>query len=254
MVLTAYCFVQFAVQVLWLGKWVMPRIMESGKPIIEKRSKALFHAHQHVFFYLNSLSRLGLVDFQFRGEVMKEPAVVVANHPSLLDFIALLREYPNAVCLYKSQTRNNPILSKFVNVAGYIEGMDGTRAASKRIIGECCQRMGEGHHVVIFPEGTRSKSNHSLGRFRSTGFHAAIRLDSPVQPVVIYCEPLFLGKDQSWKEFSTAKNLMVIEFLKPIYVADLPEDMRSAKSFAEHVRKVIKEHLIELEAEKSNVT
>jgi 1-acyl-sn-glycerol-3-phosphate acyltransferase len=252
MVLTAYCFVQFAVQVLWLGKWVMPRIMKRGGASIEKRSRALLHAHQHVSLYLKTLSRLGLVEFQFRGEVMKEPAVVVANHPSLLDFIVLLRDYPNAICLYKSQTRSNPVLSEFVKVAGYVEGMDGTRAASKRIVDECCQRLEEGHHVVFFPEGTRSKSNLSLGRFRSTGFHAAISSGLPVQPVVIYCKPLFLGKHQSWKEFSAAKNLMVIEFLKPVYVTDLPEDMRSAKALADHVRKIIKERLTELESAKSD--
>ena len=248
MVLTAYCFVQFAVQVLWLGKWVMPRIMSSGGQRIEKRSRALFHAHQHVSVYLNTLSRLGLVEFQFRGEVINEPAVVVANHPSLLDFIVLLRDFPNAICLYKSQTRNNPVLAEFVQVAGYVEGMDGTRAASKRIVDECCQRLEEGHHVVFFPEGTRSKSNISLGRFRSTGFHAAISSDSPVQPVAIYCKPLFLGKNQSWKEFSAAKNLMVIEFLEPIHITDLPEDMRSAKALADHVRTIIKERLVELES------
>ncbi len=247
MTLTAYAFVQFAVQVLWLGKWVMPRIMKSRGKSSEKSRQALFHAHSHASIYLNSLSRLGLVSFEFIGTPVKEPAVVVANHPGLLDFIVLLRDFPNAVCLYKSQTNNNPVLSDFVNVAGYIEGMDGTREASRRIIDECCQRLQEGHHVAFFPEGTRSKSNISVSRFRSTGFHAAIKSGVPVQPVVIYCDPLFLGKRQSWPEFSKTCNRMVVEFLSPIKIEDLKEEERSAKGMAGHVRKLIKNRLLELE-------
>ena len=243
MALTAYCFVQFAVQVLWLGKWVIPRILKSRGKDAEKRSQALLHAHQHVAIYLNTLSRLGLISFEFVGVPIKGPAVVVANHPSLLDFIVLLRDFPNAICLYKSQTRDNPVLSDFVNVAGYIEGMDGTREASKRIVDECCQRLKEGHHVAFFPEGTRSESNSSIGRFRSTGFYAAIKSGVAVQPVMIYCDPLFLGKNQSWSEFSKRCNRMVIEYLEPIGPEQLADELNSSKALADHVRKVIKERL-----------
>jgi len=245
--LIAFCFVQFAVQVLWLGKWLMPRIMKSQGQSSEKRSRSLFHAHHHVTAYLNTLSKVGLFSFEFSGEPVKGPAVVVANHPSLLDFIVLLKDFPNAICLYKSQTRNNPILSDFVDVAGYVEGMDGTREASKRIVNECCQRLKEGHHVAFFPEGTRSRSNTSVNRFRSTGFHAAIKAGVLLQPVVIYCDPLFLGKNQSWMDFAKARNRMVIEYLKPIRIEELEEKERSAKGLADYVRKMIKKRLIELD-------
>jgi len=246
--LTAYCFVQFAVQVLWLGKWVIPRILKSRGQSVEKRSRALYHAQKHVSFYLKTLSFFSLVEFHFRGKVLKEPAVIVANHPSILDFIALLQDYPNGICLYKSQTRSNPVLVDFVTVAGYVEGMDGSRAASKRIVDECCQRLDEGHQVIFFPEGTRSKSNVSVSRFRSTGFYAAIRSDVPVQPIAIYCRPLFLGKNQSWSSFSKAKNRMVIEYLEPVRVETLPAEMQTAKGVADHVRGIIKKRLNELDA------
>jgi len=249
MVLTAYCFAQFAVQVLWLGKWVMPRIMKSRGQSVEKRSQALYNAQKHVSFYLKTLSFFGLVEFHFRGDVLKEPAVIAANHPSILDFIVLLHDYPNGICLYKSQTRSNPVLVDFVTVAGYVEGMDGSRAASKRIVDECCQRLNEGHQVIFFPEGTRSKSNVSVSRFRSTGFYAAIRSGVPIQPVAIYCRPLFLGKNQSWSSFSKAKNRIVIEYLEPIRIETLPSETQTAKGVADHVRGIIKKRLNELDAE-----
>lgn len=252
MLLTAYCFVQFAVQVLWLGKWVMPRLMRSAGDEASKRRRALFQAHRHVRFYLATLRLLGLVSFEFRGEPIREPAVVVANHPSLLDFIVLLRDFPNAVCLYKSQTRDNPVLADFVDVAGYIEGMDGTREVSQRIIDTLGQRLQEGHHVVLFPEGTRSNSSTAIGRFRSTGFHAVIKSRVAVQPVVVYCKPLFLGKHQSWAAFSRRRNHMIIEYLPPLDIGQLPKEMQNAKGLAEGVRKTIKTRLLELDGQESN--
>jgi 1-acyl-sn-glycerol-3-phosphate acyltransferase len=127
--------------------------------------------------------------------------------------------------------------------------MDGSRSASKRVIDECYQRLEEGHQVVFFPEGTRSKSNTSMRRYRLTGFHAAIRSDVSVQPVAIYCKPLFLGKNQPWHTFSKAKNRMVVEFLKPVRLEDLPQQQQMAKGLSDHVSSIIKNRLDELDAE-----
>ena len=238
-VLTAYCFVQFAVQVLWLGKWQMPRLIKRGQGTPEARGKALYAAHCHVKHFLTALDRLGLVIFRFEGEVHRQPCLMVANHPSLLDFIVLLRNLPNAICLYKAQSLQNPVLSSFVQVAGYIEGLDGTASASKRIIAACCQRYAEGHHVVFFPEGTRSASATTVRKFRTTAFHAAVKCDAPVQPVVILCEPLFLGKNQSWLAFSKRRNRMTVRYLPAISITDLPEDEQTAAGLARAVRAAI---------------
>lgn len=249
LVLTAYGFFQFGVQVLWLGKWRMPRIIKSGQESVEQRQKALYSAHRNVVLYLNTLSRLDLVKFQFEGMPSQQPCVVMANHPSLLDFIIFLKDFPNAICLYKSQSLDNPILSSFVQVAGYIQGMDGTPSASKRIIADCCERLREGHHVVIFPEGTRSKTATELRKFRATGVHAAIKSDVPVQPVAIYCKPLLLGKNQPWSDFCRGVNSMTIRYLPPVLLTDLPPDKQNSSGLADAVRERISDALADLDAQ-----
>lgn len=251
MVLTAYCFAQFAVQVLWLGKWQMPRIMASHKDSPDARRKALYAAHRHVVHYLNTLDTLGLVEFRIEGSPCEQPCVLVANHPSLLDFIVLLRDLPNAVCLYKAESLQNPVLSAFIQVGGYIEGIDGSSRAAKRIIASCCQRLSEGHHVVFFPEGTRSKSASTLRKFRTTAFHAAVKCDAAVQPVVIDCEPLFLGKNQRWTEFSRQRNIMTIRYLPAIRLADLPEAQQNANGLAQAARERILQALAAATADTS---
>jgi 1-acyl-sn-glycerol-3-phosphate acyltransferase len=244
--LTAYGFIQFAIQVLWLGKWRMPRLLKSGQDRVKQRQKALYSAHRNVVVYLRTLSRLGLVKFHFQGRPVSQPCVIMANHPSLLDFIIFLQDFPNAVCLYKSQSLENPVLSSFVQVAGYIQGMDGTSRASKRIVEACCERLREGHHVVIFPEGTRSSSATEMRKFRSTGFHAAIKGNVPVQPVAIYCRPLLLGKHQPWREFCRETNRMTIHYLPPVFLHDLPVEKQNSSGLAETVRDRITQALTDL--------
>lgn len=239
MVLTAYGFLQFAGMVLWLGKWQMPRLIRAGSDPVVQRRKALFTAHQQVSFYLKTLSFLHLVEFRTIGAPADTPSVVVANHPSLLDFIVFLRDYPYAICLYKSQSLKNPVLSSYVQVAGYIRGMDGSKGDSKRIIAECGERLGEGHPVVVFPEGTRSPSATTMRKFRSTAFHAAIKSKVPVQPVAIYCEPLFLGKGQRWIDFCRARNIITLYYLPQIHLDDLPEGSQSAVGLATAARDAI---------------
>jgi 1-acyl-sn-glycerol-3-phosphate acyltransferase len=246
--LTAYCFLQFAVQVLWLGKWQMPRVINKGKGGPDARRDALYIAHRHVVHYLATLDFLGLVEFRFEGMPHDQPCIMVANHPSLLDFIVLLQDLPNAVCLYKSQSLDNPVLSPFIQVGGYIEGMDGTASASKRIISTCCERLAAGHHVVVFPEGTRSESASTMHKFRATTFHAAVNCQAPVQPVVIFCQPLFLGKNQSWIDFSRHRNIMTIRYLPVVRVEDLPEAEQTATGLALAVRKSILNALTEMSA------
>ena len=56
--LTALGFIQFAAQVLWLGKWRMPRLMKNGQDPVKQRQKALYSAHRNVVIYLRTLSRL----------------------------------------------------------------------------------------------------------------------------------------------------------------------------------------------------
>ena len=244
MLLTAYCFVQFAIQVLWLSKIQMPRIFRADLDASTARERALYAAHRHVVHYLNTLSFLRLVKFRFEGEPHPSPCIVVANHPSLLDFIVLLKDFPNAICLFKSQSLKNPVLSAFVQIAGYIEGMDGTTSANKRITGSCCERLSEGHHVVFFPEGTRSETATDIKRFRKNAFYAAVQCDVEIQPVAIVCEPLFLGKDQGWLEFCRRQNHMTISYLPAIKASEFGVEKKMAIELSDMATQRISERLV----------
>ncbi|MEE9342405.1 MAG: lysophospholipid acyltransferase family protein [Gammaproteobacteria bacterium] len=233
MLLTAYCFAQFAAQVLWLGHWKMPRLMKSRSDKKNARKKALQAAHIQVSAYLKTLSFLHLVKFEFEGQPHESACVVVANHPSLLDIIVFLKDFPTAICLFKPESLDNPILSSFLKIGGYIEGVDGTSCSNKRVIASSCQRLAEGHHVIFFPEGTRSSSATRMRKFRTTAFHTAVKSGYPLQPIAIHCQPLFLGKNQKWSSFGRYTNRMTIRYLPVININDLAENKRNAAGLLE---------------------
>ncbi|MEE9494212.1 MAG: lysophospholipid acyltransferase family protein [Gammaproteobacteria bacterium] len=254
MLLTAYCFIQFAVQVLWLGHWQMPRIMKSGTDQKASRKKALHAAHIQVSAYLKTLSFLQLVKFTFEGQPHKSPCVIVSNHPGLLDIIVFLKDFPNAICLFKSESLDNRVLSSFLKVGGYIEGIDGTGSSNKRIIASSCERLNEGHHMIFFPEGTRSPSATSMRKFRTTAFHTAVKSGYPLQPIAIYCQPLFLGKNQKWSSFSRRTNHMTIRYLPAINIDNLAEDKRNAAGLLETARDSISTALAEMSSKQPGST
>ena len=85
-------------------------------------------------------------------------------------------------------------------------------------------------------------------KFRSIAFHAAIKNGVPIQPVAIYCQPLFLGKKQRWLAFSKHKNSVTLHYLPLIYVDDLATEKQSAACLAAATKKAIQNELNNLSA------
>jgi len=235
LLLTAFCFLQFALQVLWLGKLRLPRMLRPDACSQAAVTRMLLQVHHHAERFLGRVQSFGLVRFVYQDSPLAEACIVVANHPGLLDFIVILKDLPNAVCLYKSGTLNNPVLSSFVRVAGYIEGMDGTASANKRIIASCNERLQQGRHVVFFPEGTRSETATRMHKFRAAAFQSALKSAAAIQPVAIYCDPLILGKGQSWTVVARQDNVMTIRYLPAVTLAELPADRQTAVALGELV-------------------
>lgn len=79
--------------------------------------------------------------------------VIIANHPSLLDVVILISLVPNADCIVKGALIENKFISIIIrnlyipNTLPFEEQLE--RAAKS---------MAEGNNLIIFPEGTRTRS------------------------------------------------------------------------------------------------
>lgn len=107
--------------------------------------------------------------YRVEGTPLSGPGAIVANHASWLDIFAL-----NAPqCIYfvsKSEVAGWPGIGWLARATGtiFIKRDRAEAAAQKALFAE---RLGQGHHLVFFPEGTSTDGRRVLP-FRSTLFAA----------------------------------------------------------------------------------
>lgn len=116
-----------------------------------RRERAQLVIHRAFRAYLASIRALGLVHLRIDGRERLAAAhgrIIVANHPSLLDIVALMATIPNAQCIVKHELWNHRFLGALVRAAGYIRNdLDGDA-----MIAACKDALARGNCLIIFPE------------------------------------------------------------------------------------------------------
>lgn len=124
------------------------------------------------------------------------PLILVANHPSLLDAPMILSRLPKAVCIMKASLLDNILFGAAARLARYI----GNNAAIEMII-KAREELHAGAHLIIFPEGTRTRNMPLDTCMPTTGLIAG-RAKVPVQTLLIEFSTPYLGK--AWPLFRPA--------------------------------------------------
>lgn len=185
-----------------------------------------------------AMGALRLVQFDARTVPAALPGgacVIVANHPTLIDVTALLAVFPDACTVVRSDLFHLPIFGPLLRYSGSIDAGDGASMAGAAVIQTALDRLREGTHVVIFPEGTRSTPG-SLHRFHRGAFEVALRAGVPVVPMFISCDPPTLMKGVPWYANARRLSRMRIEPLDPIAPDAFAGDSRR---FSQHVRSLL---------------
>ncbi|MBY0096638.1 lysophospholipid acyltransferase family protein [Mesobacillus maritimus] len=113
------------------------------------------------------------------------PVLIVANHEGDFD-IPLLLGFLNKPFgfISKIEVKKVPVLSKWMDVMNcvYLDRKD--RRQAVRSIREGVKMLKEGHSILIFPEGTRSKGG-PIEEFKSGSLRLAKDAGVPIVPVSI---------------------------------------------------------------------
>jgi 1-acyl-sn-glycerol-3-phosphate acyltransferase len=145
------------------------------------------------------------------------PAIIIANHPTLIDITALTVAMGPACIVAKKALFANPMVGPLLRACGHIPvGSPGESA--DLAVDQAEARLRAGHRVILFPEGTRSPVG-GLGRFRLGAFELARRTGVPVQPVRITAQPPALWKGLPWYSIPRQTVDFRIEPLPAIQVA-----------------------------------
>ena len=119
-------------------------------------------------------------------------ALVVANHPSLIDIVFLIAMIPNASCIVKSDLYRNPFTRGPVSWAGYVPNN-----APQQLLDDCTRQIDTGATLVVFPEGTRSVPGRPA-KFRRGAAYLWLRTRCPLRLASIAVNPSTLAKHERW--------------------------------------------------------
>ncbi len=115
------------------------------------------------------------------GEDFSKPAVIIANHTSFLDILAVGMLHPKICFLVNDWVYNSPVFGKAVQRADFYPVSSGIENSLEPLR----KKIKQGYSLMAFPEGTRSKSN-KIRRFHKGAFYLAKEFGLDILPVLIH--------------------------------------------------------------------
>ncbi len=164
-------------------------------------------------FALASMKIIAGVDYRIEGRenIPEDGALVVSNHQSLWETIALHLLFSHPIIILKKELLRIPVYGWWALRAGNIAiDRNGGAKELRRLREEAANRIANGAQVIVFPEGTRVEPGET----------------APYQPGVagIYlaanapCIPVAHDSGRFWRKLGGALNTGVItmRILEPI--------------------------------------
>jgi 1-acyl-sn-glycerol-3-phosphate acyltransferase len=170
-----------------------------GTALFDPSGKSI---HRVAIFWAKMVLILSGVRTQiFNSEVLdpNQSYIFAANHRSAYDIPALLSTLPIPFrWLAKEGYFKIPLFGWAMKRAGYISINRSNPKQAYQSIRQAAQKVNEGTSVIIFPEGTRQKTDQ-LGEFKKGGFVLlALKSEKPIVPVAIQGSGRVLSKGDFW--------------------------------------------------------
>ena len=170
----------------------------------------IFHAVQFLAFIPGKI--IYPCKIYGKENLKKGKAVLTMNHTSNLDAVNIvLGTFEKKYFLAKKELFKNKLFGAFIKAMGGIK-ID-RQSADVGAIKNALKVLKNNKKLIIFPEGTRNKSdNVELGEVKSGAAMLAIKAKAPIIPVWVYNRPhafrmtkILIGKPYELDEFYGAK-------------------------------------------------
>lgn len=188
-----------------------------------------------------------LWSFHVSGNVPSDPRrpyVVVANHESFVDILLISHLPFEMKWMSKKEFFKIPFVGWGMQLAGDIHLDRESRKAGVQALVECRDRLDKKVSVMIFPEGTRSRSGE-LQEFKDGAFRLAVQAGVPILPLAVTGTREALVKHDWRFGYSRAE----VRVLDPIPTEGLTND--DVPALRDRTRAAIAEALDTMRAERS---
>ena len=146
----------------------------------------VFHFSARIWSKLLMMASGVRVSVSGISNVPKDGGLIFAsNHQGAFDILILLAHLPRHFrFVAKSELFRIPFLGWYMSLAGYVPIERDVSTSAHRTIGNAVDLLLKGDCILIFPEGTRSKTGE-LGPFKRGSLMAAFQSGATVVPLAI---------------------------------------------------------------------
>jgi 1-acyl-sn-glycerol-3-phosphate acyltransferase len=164
--------------------------------------------------------------FRYSGTLPKDPRrpfVVVSNHESFADILLISHLPWEMKWLSKAELFRIPIMGWMMWLAGDIPVKRGFGPSAVEAMARCRKALDNRVSVMIFPEGTRSKTAELLP-FKDGAFRLAIEAGVPILPLAVSGTGTALRK-HDWRFGRSDAEVRVLEPVETtgLSLSDIPE-------------------------------
>lgn len=150
--------------------------------------------------------------FRYSGNLPKEPRrpfVVVSNHESFTDILLISHLPWEMKWLSKAELFRIPVMGWMMWLVGDIPVKRGFGPSAVEALARCREALANRVSVMIFPEGTRSKTADLLP-FKDGAFRLAIEAGVPILPLAVSGTSSALKK-HDWRFGKAVAEVRVLE-------------------------------------------
>ncbi len=157
--------------------------------------------------------------------------ILLANHASLFDIMAILSFYPGVSWFGREHLLKVPLFGRVLKLTHYVPMKSGDVRNTKEMLSHLVQKSGA-QTIAIFPEGTRT-TDGSINRFRKGFVHILKATEMSVLPVTLngffLLKPknrftinfeskidVVIHKPIEWKEFAEQDDHAILEKVKVV--------------------------------------
>jgi 1-acyl-sn-glycerol-3-phosphate acyltransferase len=115
------------------------------------------------------------------NEDFSKPAIIIANHTSFLDTLAIAMATHKIVYLVNDWVYDSPVFGKLVKALGFYPVSQGIENGKEKLR----EKIDQGYSLVVFPEAERSYTNN-VKRFHKGAFYLAEEFGLDILPLYIH--------------------------------------------------------------------